>query len=178
MPKIQVTFDIDVNGILNVSAKDEATGKSQKITIQGHGGLSDAEIQRMVAEAEANAADDRQRQELIEARNAADQLVYNAEKTLKDLGDKVDGAKAAGVRTQIEQVQAAMGREDTAAIRRETEALQHSLMDVGAEMYKGADGADAAAGTGPAEGTPSEPDAAAGGGAGVVDAEYDVKGGS
>ncbi len=178
MPKIQVTFDIDVNGILNVSAKDEATGKSQKITIQGHGGLSEAEIQRMVADAEANAADDRQRQELIEARNAADQLVYNAEKTLKDLGDKVDGAKAAGVRTQIEQVQAAMGREDTAAIRRETEALQHSLMDVGAEVYKGADGAGAADGTGPAEGTPSEPDAAAGGGAGVVDAEYDVKGGS
>ncbi len=175
MPKIQVTFDIDVNGILNVSAKDEATGKSQKITIQGHGGLSEAEIQRMVGEAEANAAADRERQELIEARNAADQLVYNAEKTLKDLGDKVDGAKAATVRTQIEQVQAAMGREDTAAIRRETEALQRSLMDVGAEMYKGADGA--AAGSGPAPDTASEPGAAAGG-EGVVDAEYDVKGGS
>ena len=177
MPKIQVTFDIDVNGILNVSAKDEATGKSQKITIQGHGGLSEAEIQRMVSEAEANAASDRERQELIEARNAADQLVYNAEKTLKDLGDKVDGAKAAAVRTQIEQVQAAMGREDTAAIRRETEALQRSLMDVGAEMYKGTDGAGAAAGGGPASAAASESNAA-GGGEGVVDAEYDVKGGS
>ena len=164
VPKIEVTFDIDVNGILNVSAKDEATGKSQKITIQGHGGLSEQEIQRMVREAEANAEADKERTALIEARNAADGLVYNAEKTLKDLGDKVDGAKAAEVRAQADKVRQAATRDDTAAIHRECEALQKLLMDLGAAMYEARD-----AGQAQGTGTPDSEQ--------VVDADYDVKGG-
>ncbi len=168
-PHIQVTFDIDVNGILNVSAKDEATGKSQKITIQGHGGLAEQEIQRMVREAEAHAEEDKKRQELIEARNASDALVYNAEKTLKELGDKVDGGKAAAVKEQAEKVRLAATRDDPEEMRRESDALQRLLLEVGAAMYQktGAAGApDGPAGD------------AASGGEKVVDADYDVKGGA
>jgi len=170
-PHIQVTFDIDVNGILNVSAKDEATAKSQKITIQGQGGLSEQEIQRMVREAEAHAEDDKKRQELIEARNAADSLVYNAEKTLRDLADKVDGAKAAAVREQAEKVKQTAAREDAGEIRREAESLQRLLLDIGAAMYQN---------TGAAAGDQGAPSDGAGpqGGEKVVDADYDVKGGA
>jgi molecular chaperone DnaK len=166
MPKIQVTFDIDVNGILKVTAKDEATGKAKDVTIQGHGGLTEQEIQRMVRDAEANAAEDRRRQELIEARNAADALVYNAEKTLRDLGDKVDGQKAAAVREQAEKCKRAAAGEDAAAIRRELEALQRVMMEVGAAMYQSADRAGSAE------------QGQGGGGERVVDADYDVKGGA
>jgi molecular chaperone DnaK len=167
VPKIEVTFDIDANGILKVSAKDLATGKAQNVTIQGHGGLSEQEIQRMIREAEQHAEEDRRRQELVEARNQADALVYNAEKTLRDLGDKVDGRKAAEVREQAEKVRQAMGRDDLAAIRRECDALQRLLLDIGASMYQSA---SAAGGGGQAA------SGAAGGGR-VVDADYDVKGG-
>jgi len=173
-PHILVTFDIDVNGILNVSAKDEATHKTQKITIQGQGGLSEQEIQRMVREAEAHAEDDKARQELIEARNAADSLVYNAEKTLKDLADKVDGAKSAAVKEQAERVRQAAAGEDAGAIRREVEALQKLVLEVGAAMYQNAGAGDA---TPPGAGeAPDQGPAPAG--ERVVDADYDVKGGA
>ncbi len=172
VPKIVVAFDIDVNGILNVSAKDEATGKSQQITIQGHGGLSEQDIERMVREAEANAEEDKARTALIEARNGADSLVYNAEKTLTDLGDKVDGGKAAAVREQVDKVKQSATREDPAAIHRECEALQKLLMDLGAAMYQ-AD--QQAAGANPGAGAAGQPGAADA--EQVVDADYDVKGG-
>ncbi len=167
VPKIVVSFDIDVNGILNVSAKDEATGKSQRVTIQGHGGLSEQDIQRMVREAETNKDEDERRRALIEARNAADALVYNAEKTLRDLGDKVEGGKAAAVREQAEKLKQAAGRDDLQAIQREADALQKLLMDIGSAMYQGQQGGEAA-----------DADAAQGDGQRVVDADYDVKGGS
>src|SRR5207245_789620 len=92
IPQIEVTFKIDANGIVNVSAKDKATGKSQAITIQSSSGLSDEEIERMVKEAEMYADEDRKRKEKVELRNKADQLIFTAEKTIKDLGDKVDSA--------------------------------------------------------------------------------------
>jgi molecular chaperone DnaK len=167
-PRIEVTFDIDVNGILKVSARDMATGREQHITIQGSSSLSEQEIQRMIREAEAHAEEDRRRKELIEARNAADAVVYNAEKTLRDLGDKVDGAKAAAVREAMDRLRQTAQRDDVAAIRRETEALQRQLLDLGAALYSQA---GAQAGTGAA--------ASGGGSSGrVVDADYDVKGGA
>ncbi len=167
VPKIQVTFDIDVNGILKVTAKDEATGKVKDVTIQGSGALNEQEIQRMVRDAEAHSEDDKRRQEVIEARNAADALVYNAEKTLRDLGDKVDGSKAAAVREQTDKVRQAMGKDDVAAIRRESEALQRLVLEIGSAMYQKQDGAEA--GNAPSE----QPDAER-----VVDTDYDVKGGA
>jgi molecular chaperone DnaK len=180
-PRIEVTFDIDVNGILKVSARDEATNREQHITIQGSSSLSEQEIQRMVREAEAHAEEDRKRQELIEARNAADGLVYNAEKTLRDLGDKVDGAKAAAVRQAVDAVKQAMGADDVGAIRRAAEALQQQLMDLGASMYQSA-GSQAEPSSDGAAGSPGATGAGAGsaGSAGprVVDADYDVKGGA
>ncbi len=173
VPKIQVTFDIDVNGILKVSAKDEATGKTKDVTIQGHGGLSEQDIQGMVRDAEAHAEEDRRRQEVIEARNASDALVYNAEKALRDLGAKVDGAKAAAVREQVEKCRTAAAGEDVAAMRRETEALQRLVLEIGAAMYEGTPGgASGAEAGGPAAG------GGAGGGPDVVDTDYDVKGGA
>lgn len=179
-PRIEVTFDIDVNGILKVSARDEATSREQHITIQGSGSLNEAEIQRMVHDAEAHADEDRKRQDLIEARNAADALVYNAEKTLKDLGDKVDGAKAAELRTAADQLRQTATRDDVAAIRAESESFQKKLLDLGAAMYGGEP-------TGPSAADPasdgSRGAASAGQGAGgdggpVVDADYDVRGGA
>ena len=180
VPKIQVTFDIDVNGILKVTAKDEATGKSTDVTIRGHGGLGEQEIQRMVRDAEAHAEEDKRRQELIEARNGLDALVYNAEKTLRDLGPKVDGAKAAAVREQVEKCNGVKAGEDVAAIRRETEALQQALLQIGAAMYEGSEGQGAAPEGAP--GPDAGPGEAAGGGGApggrVVDADYDVGGGA
>ncbi len=167
VPKIQVTFDIDVNGILKVTAKDEATGKAKDVTIQGSGALGEQEIQRMVNDAESHAEEDKQRQELIEAKNTADALVYNAEKTLRDLGDKVDGAKAAGVREQMEKVRQAVGRDDAAALRREAEALQSLLLEIGSAMYQ----------QGGEQGGASAPGGETGGER-VVDTDYDVKGGA
>ncbi len=181
-PRVEVAFDIDANGILKVSARDEATGREQHITIQGSGSLGEQEIQRMVREAEAHADEDHRRQELIEAKNAADALVYNAEKTLRDLGDKVDGGKAAAVRESIDALKLALGRDDAAAIRSAAEGLQKQLLDVGAAMY-GAGGADSAGGAsdgapGPGAGPGGKEDSAGAGGGRVVDADYDVKGGA
>ena len=175
IPKIQVTFDIDVNGILKVSAKDEATGKTKDVMIQGHGSLGEQEIQRMVRDAEAHADEDKRRQELIEARNGADALVYNAEKVLRDGGAKIPEARAAALRQQLEQCRRAVAGEDLAALHREAEALQKLVLEIGAAMYQqGADGAAPEAAAAP-EGPPAD---GATGGEPVVDADYDVKGGA
>ena len=109
VPQIEVTFDIDANGILNVSAKDTATGKEQKITITASSGLSDAEIEQMVKDAEANAEEDKQKREEVETRNRADSLVYETEKNLKEFGDKVDDATKEKVNAGVERVQAGTG---------------------------------------------------------------------
>jgi len=151
VPQIEVTFDIDANGIVQVSAKDKGTGKEQQIRIQASGGLSDADIERMVKDAEQHATEDKKRRELVETRNQADGLVHSTEKTLQDLGDKV----AAGDKTQVEAdiaaLRKAMEGDDAAAIKSKMEALAQSSMKIGEAMYKQqAPGAEAA-GAGEAE---------------------------
>src|SRR5690349_5171644 len=123
MPQVEVSFDIDANGILNVSAKDKATGKEQKIVIKASSGINEEEIKRMVRDAEAHAAEDKKFRELVETRNKADGLVHSVEKTLKELGDKVDGAERARVESAISDVRAALKSDDKGVIEKKTEAL-------------------------------------------------------
>ncbi len=136
VPQIEVTFDIDANGILEVTALDKATGRSQNITITASSGLSDAEIERMREEAERHAEQDRQKKALIEARNEADQAVYTAEKVLRDLGEKVPAESRAQIESQIAQVRQILDGEDIDALRAATEALMQSVQAVGAAAYQ------------------------------------------
>ncbi len=172
LPQIEVSFDIDANGILNVSAKDKATGKEQKIVIKASSGLSEDEIKRMVRDAEAHAAEDKKFRELVEARNKADGLVHSVEKTLKELGDKVDGAERARVESAISDVRSALKGDDKSVIEKKTEALAQAASSIAQKAYAdtgaGAAGAAGEAGAGPS----------AGAGAGksaedVVDAEFE-----
>jgi molecular chaperone DnaK len=135
IPQIEVTFDIDANGIVQVTAKDKATNKEQQIRIQASGGLSDADIQKMVKDAEANAAADKARRELVEARNQADALIYSTEKTLSELGDKA-GAEKPAIEGAIAELKAALGRDDLEAIKAKTQALTQVSMKLGEAMYK------------------------------------------
>jgi molecular chaperone DnaK len=146
VPQIEVTFDIDANGILNVSARDKATGKEQKVVIQPSSGLSEAEIQRMVREAEAHAAEDRQRRELIEARNQGDSLAYQAERSLKDAEGKVAPEVKAEVEGYITAVRTAIGGDDIAAIRRAINDLAQAMSKIGQAMYEEPGAAGAGAG--------------------------------
>lgn len=134
VPQIEVTFNIDVNGILNVTAKDLATGKAQHITIQSSR-LSEAEIERMRREAEANEEADRRRRELADARNEADSAVYNAEKLLRDLGDKVTQEERTKVQSKIDAVKAALGKEDVLAIKSACEDLTKDLNELAVRLY-------------------------------------------
>ena len=136
IPQIEVTFDIDANGILHVTAQDKATGKEQKITITASTNLSENDIDRMVKEAEQNADADRERKALIEARNLADNLVYQSEKTLKDLGDNVDATLKADVESKIEAVKKALETDDKAQIVSTSEALQQALSQIGQAAYQ------------------------------------------
>jgi len=135
IPQIEVTFDIDANGILQVTAKDKATGRSQNITITASSGLSEAEVETMRREAEANADEDRKKKELIEARNNADNTAYSAEKTLRDLGDKVPADLKTQVEEAVRKVREAKDKDDVAVITRETEALMQVLQQVGQAAY-------------------------------------------
>jgi molecular chaperone DnaK len=145
MPKIEVTFDIDANGILNVAAKDQATGKEQKITITGSSGLSEDEVQRMVTEAESHAEEDKQRREVITTRNEAESLVFQAEKTLEEYGDKVPSEKKADLESKIQQMKDVLenDRENAERIKTGHQELMTALSAVGQSMYEaaGADGA-------------------------------------
>jgi len=134
IPQIEVTFDIDANGILNVTAKDRATGRSQQVTITASTNLNEGDIKRMVREAESHAADDQRRRELIEARNAADQVIYQTEKSLAELNGSAGEARAE-VDTHIAQLREALQTEDTARIRELTEAVQRAAMTVGEAAY-------------------------------------------
>lgn len=148
VPQIEVTFDIDANGIVNVTAKDKATNKEQAIRIQASGGLSDSDIERMVKEAEANAAEDKKRREAVDARNQADGLIHQVEKDLKEHGDKVDPAVRSQIETDLAAVRAVLGGDDAGAIKSATDALMQSSMKLGEAMYQAqssAGGADAAA---------------------------------
>ena len=135
MPQIEVTFDINANGILEVTAKDKATGRSQNITITASSGLSEEEVEEMRRQAEAHAEEDKRRRDLIEARNTADNAVYTADKTLRDLGDKVPEDVKANVEAAIERVQSVQDHEDPAEINREVEALMQALQTVGQAAY-------------------------------------------
>ena len=148
MPQIEVTFDIDVNGIVNVSAKDKATNKEQAIRIQASGGLSDADIEKMVKDAEANAEADKKKKELVEAKNQAEGLIHTTEKTLKENSDKVSSADKDAIESAITALKGVMEGEDAAAIKEKTDALMQASMKLGEAMYK-AQGA--AAGTQGAE---------------------------
>jgi molecular chaperone DnaK len=136
VPQVEVTFDIDANGIVSVTAKDKATNKEQQIRIQASGGLSDADIQRMVKDAEANAADDKKRREAVDARNQADGLIHTTEKTLKESGDKVAEADKAAIETAMTELKAVLDGDDAAAITAKTETLAQAAMKLGEAMYK------------------------------------------
>ncbi len=136
VPQIEVTFDVDANGILKVSAKDKATGRSQHITITASSGLSDSEVEKMRKDAEAHAEDDRKRKELIEARNNADNMAYAAEKALRDLGDKVPTDVRSDVETKTAEVKSVAQDEDVEKIKAATEALGLSIQKIGASVYE------------------------------------------
>lgn len=136
VPQIEVTFDIDANGILNVTASDKATGKSQKITITASSGLSDEEVEKMRKEAEANADEDRKRKELVEAHNTADNAAYTAEKALKDLGDKVSEENKTAIQEAVNKLRGLMDGDDAAAMKKATEELMELVQKLGAEAYQ------------------------------------------
>jgi molecular chaperone DnaK len=164
IPQIEVTFDIDANGILKVTALDKATSRSQHITITASSGLSDKEVERMRKDAETHAEDDRRRKELIEARNQADNAVYASEKALRDLGDKVPADVRSRVDEQVAKVRQVMTGEDVDGIRNATETLNQVLQQVGTAAYQQS-GPSAGGGT-----PPPGPDE--GGDENVVDGEY------
>jgi molecular chaperone DnaK len=136
MPQIEVTFDIDANGIVNVSARDKGTNKEQRITIQASGGLSDADIERMVKEAEENADADRQRRELVEARNQAESLIHATDRSVKEHGDKVDAATRDAIAAAVADLKSVVEGEDTAAIKQKSQALAEASMKLGEAIYK------------------------------------------
>jgi molecular chaperone DnaK len=136
IPQIEVTFDIDANGILKVTAQDKATGRSQHITITASSGLNDAEVERMRKEAEVHADEDRKRKELVEVRNNADNAVYTAEKALRDLGDKVPANIRSDVESHVTKVREAMNRDNSEELRTETEALMQVVQQIGAAAYQ------------------------------------------
>jgi molecular chaperone DnaK len=163
VPQIEVTFDIDANGIVQVSAKDKATGKEQQIRIQASGGLSDADIEKMVQEAEANAELDKKRREIVEAKNHAEALVHSTEKSLNEHGDKVNSEEKATIEADLAALKTALEGEDVADIQAKTQNLAISSMKMGEAMYKEMQEKEAAAG---AESAPETE------GATVVDAEF------
>ncbi|HHO70120.1 MAG TPA: molecular chaperone DnaK [Halothiobacillus sp.] len=135
VPQIEVTFDIDANGILNVTAKDKATGKEQNIVIKASSGLSEEEIERMIKDAEAHAAEDKKLRELVEARNQADSLIYSVEKTIKDLGDKIEEAEKKAVEQAIEDLRTAIKGDDKADIEAKTQALAQASAKIAEKAY-------------------------------------------
>ena len=167
VPQIEVKFDIDANGIVNVSAKDLGTGKEQRITIKSSSGLSDAEIDQMIKDAEMNAEADKKRKEEVDIRNNADAMVFQVEKTLKDMGDKVDAAEVADINKAKDELKAALEGNNTAEIKEKTEALQDVLYKMTEKMYAQAQAAQGAQGAdmgGYSQSAPNED--------GVYDAEY------
>ena len=176
VPQIEVTFDIDANGIANVSAKDLGTGKEQKITITSSSGLAKDEVERMMKEAESHAGEDKKRRDEIEVRNRADQAVYGAERLIKDTGDKLTAADKQAIETAMESVKTASAGADPDAIQRALDELTSAQHKAAESLYKQGSAASASAGAGPADGS-AAPGGAAGGSAAsepkgdVIDAE-------
>ena len=166
IPQIEVTFDIDANGIVHVSAKDLGTGKEQKIRIEASSGLNDSDIDKMVHEAEAHAEEDRKERERVEARNEADALIYQTEKALKEYGDKAGPGEKQNIETAMKDLKTAMAGSDVEAIKQKTEALKQASYKLSEELYKSAQAAQGAAGQGQGfSGQPDGPEEAAQGSA-------------
>ncbi len=163
-PQIEVTFDIDANGIVHVSAKDKASGKEQKVTIQASGGLTEADIEKMVKEAEHHAAGDKERKALIEAKNHADSLIYSTEKSMKEHGDKISADERKAIEDSIADLKSSLESEDATEIKTKTDALSQTAMKLGEAMYKASS----------QEGAPAEAtDAGSADDGKTVDAEYE-----
>ena len=169
MPQVEVTFDIDANGILHVSAKDKATGKEQKIIIKASSGITEDEIKRMVRDAEAHAEEDRKFRELVETRNRAEQMIHSVGKSLTDLGEKVEAAERAKVESALSDLRAAVKGDDKAAIEKKLEALGQASATIAQQAYAASEGAAAGADAG----TASADEAPKGAGDDVVDAEFE-----
>jgi molecular chaperone DnaK len=146
MPQIEVTFDIDANGIVNVQAKDKATGKEQQIRIQASGGLSDADIDKMVKDAEAHAAEDKKRKEAVEAKNHADALVHSTEKALAEHGSNLADADRRAIEDAVGDLKEALKGDDAEAIKAKANTVAQASMKLGEAMYKQQTEADAAGG--------------------------------
>ncbi|HRQ21980.1 MAG TPA: Hsp70 family protein, partial [Anaerolineales bacterium] len=155
VPQIEVTFDVDANGILKVSAKDKATGRSQHITITASSGLSEAEVENMRKDAEAHAEEDRKRKEMIEARNNADNTVYAAEKALREFGDKVPAEVRSDIEAKVAEVKSAAEGEDVEQIKSATEALGQAIQKIGASVYEQGQAGEAAQASGEEEAGPA-----------------------
>jgi molecular chaperone DnaK len=151
VPQIEVTFDIDANGIVNVAATDKATGKEQSIRIQASGGLTDADIDRMVKEAESHAEDDKKRRELVETRNQAEALVHSTERMLAEYGDKVAATDKGAAEAAVTELKTAIQGDDKDAIKTKIDALAQASMKLGEAMYQASQGGGAAGGEGPSD---------------------------
>jgi molecular chaperone DnaK len=158
LPQIEVSFDIDANGILHVGAKDKGTGKENKITIKANSGLSEDEIQRMVKDAELNAADDKKKLELVQARNQGEAALHSVTKSLGEHGDKLDAGEKSAIEDAVKALEEALKGDDKAAIDEKTTALMAASQKLGEKMYADAQAAQAAAGA--AEGAAAGPGAA------------------
>ncbi len=164
VPQVEVTFDIDANGIVNVSAKDKGTGKEQQIRIQASGGLSDNDIEKMVKDAEAHAEEDKKRKALVEARNHGEALVHSTEKSLGEYGSRLSAADKSAIETAISDLKSALAGEDVDTIQSRTNTLNQAAMKLGEAMYQASQGGDGGAGGGTAGGA---------GGDDVVDADFE-----
>jgi molecular chaperone DnaK len=170
MPQIEVTFDIDANGILNVSARDKATGKEQKIVIKASSGLSEDEIKRMVKDAESHAEEDRKFRELVESRNKADALVHQTEKALKDLGEKVSGSDRANIESAVSDLKRALDGDDKDVIDTKANALAQAASSLAQQAYAQA---GAAGGAAPGGGESAGGAGSSGAQDDVLDAEFE-----
>jgi molecular chaperone DnaK len=179
VPQIQVTFDIDANGILNVTAKDTATQKDQKITITSSSGLSKEEVERMAKEADAHSAEDKAQRESIEAKNQLDSLVYNVEKMLREHGDKISGSERGDVENAVADAKKALESNDKAQMDKARETLTQASHKLAEQMYKAAQPQGTPPGAGPSGGASTDGAGASASGngqgkkdEGVIDAEY------
>jgi molecular chaperone DnaK len=179
VPQIEVTFDIDANGILNVTAKDTATQKDQKITITSSSGLSKEEVERMAKEADAHSAEDKAQRESIEAKNQLDSLVYSVEKMLREHGDKISGSERGDVENAVADAKKALESNDKAQMDKARETLTQASHKLAEQMYKAAQPKGAPQGAGPSGGASTDGAGASAGGngqakkdEGVIDAEY------
>jgi molecular chaperone DnaK len=171
VPQVEVSFDIDANGILHVAAKDRATGKEQSIRIEASSGLDESEIQRMMKDAESHASEDKQRKEAIETRNRADALAYDVEKNVKEHGDRLDASLKSSIEAELAKLRETLKGEDVAAINAATESLQQVWHKAAAALYQAA---GSTPGSPPADGDPEAPKPGKKDGGGAVDADFEV----